>query len=66
MYTKIWTENLREADYLGCGRKDAIKIDFIEIIWKVLFCVCLPKYSAMMSMCDHSNELLLTYGGEPF
>jgi hypothetical protein len=60
MHTKIWTETLREADYLGCGWNDAIKIDFIEIIWKILFCVCLPRCRALMSMCDHSNEPLLT------
>jgi hypothetical protein len=26
-----------------CGWKDAIKIDFKEIIWKVLYWVCLPR-----------------------
>jgi hypothetical protein len=36
MYTNIWIENLREADYFWCGCKDAIKIDFIEVIWKVI------------------------------
>jgi hypothetical protein len=44
MHAKFWTENLREADHLGdlnMDERNAIKIDFKEIIWMGLYRVCL-------------------------
>jgi hypothetical protein len=42
---KVLGKNLERSKTLGrskCGWKDAIKIDFKEIIWQHLYWVCLP------------------------
>jgi hypothetical protein len=55
-------ERCRPLGRPKCRWKDAIKIDFYEIIWECLFVLGLFAlgYRAMMSMCDHSNEPLGT------